>query len=197
MSAIADHVTELSCRIPKECLTRLATVLQSGFFLEAQSGLSLQNFLLSLPGFTETYIADDVGTVFLNGDAIDEMDVPLSGDTATIALSAAMPGLCGTILRKGSPHATLRKKHVALEATTSHDTITVTIKLFNTVALDRGPELFKHGVRLQAADLASFLTLRPSLVAALQDPVLDGTPVSGDELLDRLAGHTTILFKAT
>ena len=197
MTAIVDHITELSCRIPTESLARLATVLQSGFYREAQNGVSFQKFLLSLPGFTEEYIADDIGTVFLNGDAIDDLEIPLSGETATIALSAAMPGLCGTILRKGSPHAALRKKHVTQYSGNPDATISLKIKLFNSVALERGPELFRQGVCLKAADLSDFLALRPSLVAAIKDPVLAGAAIGTADLLESLSSHANILFKAT
>jgi hypothetical protein len=196
MGLDTDQAVELSCRVTQKNLARLVIVLQSGFYLEARDGDVFLDFLVSLPGFTREYIANDVGTVFLNGDAIDDMEIPLSGKSATIALSAAMPGLCGAILKKGSPHAALRKKVVVSKTAVTGQPMHIRIKLFNTIALERGPELFKTGVELHSADLLAFLSLRPSLVEEMQDLTLSGTPISGERLLDHLANHSNIFFKA-
>ncbi len=185
----------LTCTIADKDLARLVTFLQSGFFRTTQNGTPFLSFLSSLPGFTNDYILHDIGTLFLNGDAIDDFDLPLTGTSATIALSSAMPGLCGTILKKGSPHAALRKTRVAAPAGSAGEEVLVQIKLFNTIALERGPELMKQGVQIRSADLVSFLSLRPSLLQAMQALCLDGKPISPEQLPDALAGHPGIVLQ--
>lgn len=196
MTQNTDQVPELSCRVSEQSLGRLVTVLQSGFSCQARDGDLFLNFLLSLPGFTKEYLANDVGTVFLNGDAIDDMETPLNGKSATIALSAAMPGLCGAILKKGSPHAALRQKPVASKTAATGAPLMVRVKLFNTIALERGPDLFKDGVNLRSADLLAFLSLRPSLVNEMQELELSGTSISGEQLLKHLDTDSNIFIKA-
>ena len=195
MNKQKDKLPTLKCTIADKDLARLVTFLQSGFFLTTQNGTPFLSVLLSLPGFTNDYIRSDIGTLFLNGDAIDDFDLPLTGTTATIALSSAMPGLCGTILKKGSPHAALRKTRVAAPAVSSGAEVLVQIKLFNTIALERGPELIKHGVRIRAADLVSFLSLRPSLLQAMHALSLDGKTISPEQLPDTLAPHAEIVLQ--
>jgi len=154
------------------------------------------SFLSSLPGFTEDYIANDIGTLFLNGDSIDDFSLPLTGKSVTIALSSAMPGLCGTILKKGSPHAALRTKAVVKLEGEPGESVDVRIKLFNVIALERGPELLAHGVQIRAADLVSFLALRPSLLEAFGNISLAGKALSNEQLPDALAHHPEILITA-
>lgn len=187
---------ELSCAMSETDLTRLVTVLQSGFFRMTENGITFLAFLASLPGFTEDYILDDTGTLFLNGDSIDNFELPVTGKSATIALSSAMPGLCGTILNKNSPHAALRKTAVVKMEGKIGDTVLVQVKLFNTIALDRGPELFAEGVQIRSTDLVSFLELRPGLIKAMHNISFAGNPVSRERLSDTLAPHPYISIKA-
>jgi len=188
-------IPELSCTISKKDLARLVTLLQSGFFRSTENPTPFLLFLSSLPGFTRDYILNDIGTIFLNGDAIDDFELPLTGKTATIALSSAMPGLCGSILKKGSPHAALRRTRVVKIEEKSGDTVLVRIRLFNIIALERGPELFAEGVQIRSADLISFLSLRPSLLQTMHDISFAGNTVFGEHLLDTLAPHPDILLK--
>jgi hypothetical protein len=189
-------VPELSCTTSKTDLARLVTLLQSGFTRTTKNGTTFMSFLSSLPGFTEDYIANDIGTLFLNGDSIDDFSLPLTGKSVTIALSSAMPGLCGTILKKGSPHAALRTKAVVKLEGKPGESVDVRIKLFNVIALERGPELFAHGVQIRTADLVSFLALRPSLLEAFGNIYLTGKALSNGLLLGSLAPHPEILIKA-
>ncbi|MEE4313709.1 MAG: hypothetical protein V2J11_04390 [Desulfofustis sp.] len=188
----------LTCTIPEEDLPRLATMLQAGFFVDGAAGESISSLLQRLPGFSADYIENQIQTVFYNGDAIDDLSQPLIGPAPTIALSAAMPGLAGAILRKNSPAAPLRKTRSQAAAAASDNTaVTVLVKLFNTLAIERGPALFRSGVRIKAADLAGFLSLRPSLLEKTRDIRLAGSPVPADELTQRLAGQTSVIMHVT
>lgn len=185
----------LTCTTSRPALLRLATMFPSGFYLDAFEGEPLSSVLLRLPGFSADYIEGRIQTLFFNGDAIDDLGLLLTGATATIALSAALPGLAGAILRKNSPHAALRKTQTEHRPARAGSPVLVRVKLFNAVAIERGPDLCRNGVRINATDLASFLALRPSLLADLRDIELDGEGVAAETLPARLASPTIITLR--
>ncbi len=168
-------------------LIRLTTVLQSGFIAVGHEGDSILSFLLTLDGFTEQYLAEDVQTIFYNGDALDDFDQALSGPKATLALGAAMAGLAGAIMKKGSICGAFRKSRTVQNVKERGKQVEVLVKLFNTVARKRGPQLFASGVRLNTRDLVHFLELRPSLLEAFADITLDDAKIAASELVDALA----------
>jgi len=165
---------------------RLVTVLQSGFFCSAVQGETIFAFLRSLPGFTVDYIENRLQTVFLNGDSVDDMGLAFSEDEAILALSAAMPGLAGSLFRKGSPLTILRKTAVQKQYASSESPVAVQVKLFNVIAVEKGRTLLASGVLLNCEDLLSFLRLRPTLVSGMCDTLLDNRPISPQEILNRL-----------
>lgn len=177
----------LACTVSPADLPRLCTVLQAGFFATAPAGASVAAFLRRLPGFSDDYIEHRLQTVFINGDAIDNLEQPLSGHHLTMALSAALPGLAGAIFRRNSPASPLRSGHSADAEVGNEQAMVVLVKLFNVVAVERGPELLRAGVRLRAADLSSFLAMRPGLLAGLVAVTLDGTACGADLLPAHLA----------
>jgi hypothetical protein len=125
----------------------------------------LAKFLDRFPGFTAEYLADTVQTIFLNGTAVDDLSLPLTGSNPVLALSAAMPGLAGAIFRKNSFHSALRTETKSVQSGTGpKDSISVTLKLFNSIAKDRGEALLKAGLCLRGDQLATFLTKRPHLI---------------------------------
>ena len=160
-----------------------ATVLQAGINITAPSGENLASFLGRLPGFTREYIIDDIQTIFLNGTAVDDLQTPLTGGNPVLALSAAMPGLAGAIFRKNSFHAALRTAVNEIQtASRDQETVIVTLKLFNSIARDRGPALLAGGVRIGAGSLLSFFMTRPILLTYLRRITIDGRVCGPEEL---------------
>ena len=180
----------LSCS--KSNLIRLATVLQSGFIEAGTEGDSIYSFLLSLPGFTEDYLLREVQTIFYNGDALDDLDSELAGSFATIALGSAMPGLAGAIMKKGSICGAFRKTRAVQNVSRQGNPIEVRLKLFNTIARDRGPRLFEKGLVIDAQDLILFLELRPRLVDAFSDIIFDNTQIAPKQFIESLSSVTQI-----
>ena len=175
-------------------IQRLVTVLQSGFFRNAIQGETLVSFLSSLAGFTEDYIANRLQTIFLNGDSVDDTNLAFSEDFATLALSAAMPGLAGSLFRKGSPLTSLRKTAVQKQPSQSKSPVVVQVKLFNVIAVEKGKELLAEGVVLNSKDLLSFLRLRPTLVNAMHDTTLNSEPIRPQDLLQHLQHYHKIFL---
>ncbi len=166
---------------------RLSTVLQSGFLVTGIEGDSIYTFLMNLPGFSEDYLATEVQTIFYNGDALDDLDSQLAGQSATIALASAMPGLAGAIMKKGSICGALRKTRTLMAVSRPGETIEIRVKLFNTIARDLGPGLFSSGIRIDVRDLCLFLELRPGLVGSFSNMTLDDLSLASTELVGALS----------
>ena len=177
-------------------LLRLTTILQSGFVETGRQGDSILSFLLTLDGFTEAYIENKVQTIFYNGDALDDPEIKLGGESATIALGAAMPGLAGAIMKKGSICGTFRKSPTKFDIGRSGDPVAVRVKLFSTVARDRGPQLLRRGVRIDAQDLGYFLQMRPALVNGLTNIRFRDRTVSSEKLGELLSTCDHLLLKS-
>jgi hypothetical protein len=191
-----QSLSHLVLTITPEKLPLFTTVLQSGIEIMTPAGTSLGQFLSALPGFTAEYLADAVQTIFHNGTAIDDLTTLFYGEKPVLALSAAMPGLAGAIFRRNSFHAALRSEIKAKPAgSLSEKPLTVTLKLFNTIALERGKELLALGVRLPAAVLSSFLRIRPGLLPAIVRIKLDEEVIDMPTLLSALAEATKIDLK--
>ena len=167
-------------------LASFTTLLQSGFRVTVLGGKTLLEALITLPGFTPDYLAATVQTIFCNGVPVDDLRLPVPGEGAVVALSAAMPGLAGAIFRKNSIHAPLRGNVTTHEELPGAETTCFTLKLFNSIALERGGELLRHGVVMLAATVASFLDRRPELVTGIVAIACDGQSCRKDELLSRL-----------
>ncbi len=177
-------------------LLRLSTMLQSGFIEIGRQGDTILSFLLTLDGFSESYIESEVQTVFYNGDALDDLETELAGATATIALGSAMPGLAGAIMKKGSICGAFRKNRAIIDRASSGAPVTVRVKLFNTVARERGPRLLRSGVNIEVKDLLSFLSNRPQLVNALKNMRFRGKAVQPGELAGILTACDNLLIRA-
>lgn len=187
-------LSRLTLKVSSGSLPLFTTVLQSGIEAKTESGISLGRFLGSFPGFTADYLADVVQTIFLNGTAVDDLTISLAGERPVLALSAAMPGLAGAIFRKNSFHAALRTETGSGKADPQQKNIIVTLKLFNSIAKDRGEELLQRGVCLQAGILADFLTRRPNLRQDIRSIRLNDGSIDEADLDRMLAGHDRILL---
>jgi hypothetical protein len=177
----------LEIRVRADSINRYTAILQTGVSVETPGPVSIGVFLHRLPGFTMDYIDKRVQTIFLNGSAIDDLETPLTGAHPVLAISAAMPGLAGAIFRRNSMHAALRSEsdHPTMSSAQS-ETVTVTLKLFNMIATEKGAGILARGVGCTRAQLADFFTDHPKLVASITQSFLAGQAVDRDDLMQRL-----------
>jgi hypothetical protein len=101
--------------------------------------------------FEDEYIEGSVSTVFIDSEPVDDIDAAVVVDGSLIALSAAMPGLVGAVMRRKSPYASFRKgisysPPVAGPKAEGGEEGLVRVKLFNTVMRDRGRDLLSRGI---------------------------------------------------
>jgi len=158
----------------------------SGVGVKAQVGMPLVELLCDRIGIAPDYLDQRVQTIFVNGRTVDRPEEVRIVEHATVALSAAMPGLMGATLRKGGLLAVFRKD-ISQRPTdcpeAGHCETIVILKLFNMVAKELGPMLLQQGVLLKGPTLSRhFAQLSPSALSALNTVVWNGQSVPPDRL---------------
>jgi hypothetical protein len=139
-------------------ISRFLPLLGEGFLLKGPGGGTVEDFLLKAAAVSAAYLKERVQTVFLNGKALDDLSSARVADGDTLALSAAMPGLAGAVLRRSGYYAAMRRQisHQAQAQTAGAAEISVLLKLFNMVARELGPEFLKQGVLVSGDQLRDF-----------------------------------------
>ena len=195
-----DQLTlpKLTLIVHSEDLPFYTTLLQSGVEIKSTNSETMGHFLNRLPGFTMDYVSDTVQTIFLNGTAVDDLTTPLGSDDPVLAISAAMPGLAGAIFRRNSFHAALRTNtETPIETGKEVEPTQVTLKLFNSIAMERGAELLGMGVVIKTAHFNGFFAKRAALLTKTVQIKLENEPVRKEKLTELLAETEKINLKIT
>ena len=179
----------------RDAAPKTATLLQRGFVLPVTGTISIAELLIELPGFNEEYIRDRVQTIFVNGIAEDNTGRELLPGDA-LALSAAMPGLAGAIFRRGGQHASLRTRPEAVKSDKTDYSGFITLKLFNMIATETGPQLLQDGILIKGKTLARFLDRQGErILPVIERSEVEGTAVELAELTDIVADNELIFLK--
>ena len=128
---------------------RFAPLLGGGFRLSGAGGLALEAFLVAEAGIPADYLRERVQTLFMDGRPVDDAGTAVVREGGVISLSAAMPGLAGAVLRRSGVYAAMRRSishDPAAPASRDRGRIGVTLKLFNLIARELGPEIRVNGV---------------------------------------------------
>jgi hypothetical protein len=151
-------------------------LLQKGVKVTARIGSTVRSFLCDDLGVSPEYVDKRIQTLFLNGKAIDNPDTALLKEDSILALSAAMPGLLGATLRKGSHYARMRNEisyQEQSEGVPVHEGF-VLLKLFNLLSAEIGPAVLARGIWLKGEDLNNFLKELPdALLGKCSDARVD------------------------
>jgi hypothetical protein len=133
--------------------------------VRGRTGVSVRTFLCEDLGLSAHFLETRVQTVFLNGKAVDDLSTAVVKDGSVLALSAAMPGLLGATLRRGSYYAAMRGEisYQAGDEAVQHGEGTIRLKLFNLLVREVGSVLLKKGILVPGTDLQEFLAKRPAL----------------------------------
>jgi hypothetical protein len=133
-------------------------LLQKGFVVQARVGVSVQAFLCDHFVLSPEYLRDRVKTIFLDGKSVDDLAETRILDGSRLALSAALPGLAGAILRRGSPFAKLRSQVAEGEKdpASSPEEGSVFLKLFNLLLPELGPLFLRKGILVSRKDFLEF-----------------------------------------
>lgn len=122
--------------------------LQDGFYVKAMSGTAILPFLTEYCNIPESYIAEKIKTIFHNGNPVDDIKTVKLYEGSVLAVSGAMPGIVGAMMRIGSPYAPMRESitEKGNEKKNAGESIYIKLKLFNSILKDHGERFAGEGV---------------------------------------------------
>jgi len=188
----------LSLTAEPRLFEKFLQLLQKGVKVTARVGSTVGSFLCDDLGVSPEYVDKRIQTLFLNGKAIDNPDTALLNEDSTLALSAAMPGLLGATLRKGSHYARMRNEisyQEQSEGVPVHEGF-VLLKLFNLLSAEIGPAVLARGIWLKGEDLNQFLKELPdALVGMCTEARVDGQAVDLKRFAEKDSKYELVLVK--
>jgi hypothetical protein len=178
----------LEFNLSPEGIPSFFPLLQKGFMVKARVGVSVQTFLGDHFGLSPEYLRDRVKTIFLDGKSVDDLDKTLILDGSRLALSAALPGLAGAVLRRGSPFAALRSRVVEGEKDLpgKPEEGFVHLKLFNLLLPELGPLFLRKGILISRQDFQEFWESLPGDIRErLEETIrVEGKGLPPDQIRD-------------
>ncbi len=175
----------LSLRVTPKLIPLFFQLLGQGFSVDTHSGVTVKDLLCKQLGIHEDYLAQRIQTIFLNAKVVDDINTALIPEGSTLALSGAMPGLVGAILRSGGYYAAMRNQlsYVESDPSSQAQSVNITLKLLNIVAKELGPVFLQQGIRLKGEILREFMERRTDdLKAGCTACELDGQPIEFSSL---------------
>jgi len=182
----AEAPTRIVLTATPEVCDKFCLLTGSGFWIHARLGCSVRQLLCDRLGIRHDYLDHRIQTIFLNGQVVDDPDAAMVAPASTIALSAAMPGVAGAMLRKNSRYAPMRSRlsygdsNSAPPPNVEGD---VMLKLFNLLQRELGPPFLRRGIRVSGRALGDLLERRwEAFRAGMVAVEVSGEPVSPDAL---------------
>ncbi|MFZ5811808.1 MAG: hypothetical protein ACOY4F_07200 [Thermodesulfobacteriota bacterium] len=187
---------EMDLVVDRQGFGSLLGLLSGGVGVPAPAGCDLDTFFHRCLGLDPDYAATRVRTVFLNGRPVDDTARAVLAPGDEVALSTAMPGLVGICMRRDSPIRSFRRdithdpRDEKAPAAQEGETIPVTVRLFNFIALEIGPGLLDRGVHVSGERLARAMADGVSIL----DAALDGVTVDPGQVRDAAKRAGAALF---
>jgi hypothetical protein len=172
--------TELHLHLERSLVPSFFQLLQKGFRVKIQTGCSVKSFLCDQLGLSPEYVEKRIQTLFLNGKPVDDKDSATIRDGSTLALSAAMPGLVGAVLRSGGFFASMRSTISYREETEAGrpQEGMVSLKLFNILLREIGPAFLEKGIWVHGKDLQDVIDGKSDdFSTGCKEVILDGDEV--------------------
>jgi hypothetical protein len=153
-------LTKVKAQISPNMLSCFFPLFQQGITVEVETGCSIKELLCGQLGIDPAYVEERISTIFLNGKPVDDCDTAVVGDGAVLALSAAMPGLVGAMLRKGGFYTAMRSD--ITYRTPVADSIRaqgrIRLKLFNSIMGEAGPLVLRRGIIIPHSKVMKLLS---------------------------------------
>ncbi len=162
-------------------------LLENGFIIKDKVGCSVKEFLCNRMFIEQDYLDNRIQTIFLNGRPVDDVNSAIVKDGSTISLSAAMPGLAGATMRRGGALASMRSgiSHVPVETCSDSFEGKVTIKFFNLISKELGPEFLNRGIIIEGKTLSGFIGANRKIIeAGLFSAESGGVKIETEKLFD-------------
>ena len=166
-----------------------SSILQAGFKVNVHTGSSIRDLLCNQFDVNPDYVEDRIRTAFLNGKPVDDFSTAIIESGATLALSAAMPGLVGATFRKGGYLAAFRGTitHRRADTVALDRTDVMFVKLFNLLAKEIGATFLKRGAMVDSDTARWFFSDPPDAFRRdCKDILVDGQHVHADQLSQRI-----------
>ena len=177
----------LSLTLNERLIPLFYQLLGHGFSMVVQTGISVKELLCDQLGINENYLEERIKSIFLNGKVVDDVNTVIVEDDATMALSGAMPGLVGAILRTGGYYAPMRGQ-ISYDKSSGESQLKkgkVTLKLWNLVVKELGPIFLQRGVFIEKKELQSFIQRnRETLMTGCRSAEMTGKAITPDQLQD-------------
>ena len=188
----------ISLTVNAGVIPAFSQLLQSGFWIKGNVGCSVKAFLCGQFGLSPEYLEKRIQTIFLNGDAVDDVEKAVVEDRVTLSLSAAMPGLAGAVLRKGGYYAAMREQISCKEEQSSFSGQPgkVLVKLFNIPLQELGPIFLEHGIWVESDKLRDVLKARADdFQRGCREVIADGGQLEFKQLLEMDWGSGDIFLE--
>jgi hypothetical protein len=137
-------------------------LFQDGVQVECVDGCTVREFLCLQMHVCGEYANERIQTLFLNHKPVDDFDTAIIYESDSLALSAAMPGLVGSTLRRGGYYAEMRGSisYRQAEERQGGKRCLVNLRLFNFLAKELTERFLINGVYVRADKLARFFKTR-------------------------------------
>ena len=160
-------------------------LLSRGIIVKTRVGCSVKTLICNYLGLSADYLEKRLQTIFLDGKAVDDTETTVVQEGATLALSAAMPGLAGATLRRGSAYAAMRNQITHQNGTCGESTKdgTICLKLFNLVAADIGQSFLEKGVLISGRYLRDFFrSASDKIISGIRSGEVDGVRMNTNQI---------------
>jgi len=188
----------LSLVVKEEMVPIFFQLLGHGFSLNVQTGCSVKELLCRQLGIPEDYLDERIKTVFLNSRVVDDLSSAIVNEGSTLALSGAMPGLVGAILRSGGFYASMRSQisYDQNKPSSVPKAGKITLKLLNMVVKELGPAFLEQGIWFNGGGFQEFIKHHlKQLKAGGAATELNGKPVEIDNLLGLAWDDQTVFLQ--
>lgn len=177
----------LSLIVKAELVPIFFQMLGQGFKVNARIGCSVRELICNQLGIHEDYLTKRIQTIFLNAKVVDDIKSAIVNEGSVLALSGAMPGLAGAILRSGGIYAGMRSQisHERNKPPSQHRQGTITLKLWNLVVKELGPTFLDRGIWIRGAEMRGFIERHwEALKTGCSAVEIDGKQASIERLQD-------------
>jgi hypothetical protein len=193
-----NRITTVHLTVEKERVPAFYPLLARGFTVKTRVGCSVKALICSCLGLSADYLEKRLQTIFLDGKAVDDIETTVVREGATLALSAAMPGLAGATLRRGSAYAAMRNQITHQKETCGECTKdgTICLKLFNLVAADIGQLSLEKGILTSGKFLQDlFRSASDKIISGVRSGEVDGVQMSADQIASMDWQQTQVFLK--
>ncbi|MHC1697303.1 MAG: hypothetical protein AB9919_04380 [Geobacteraceae bacterium] len=182
----AEELVIINITPTTEQISRLCTLMHNGCYLKVECGKTMRDLLCNQFQIPFEYVRKDIKVIFLEYSPVDDIETAIIKDGATLALSAAMPGLVGAAMRRDGDLNWMRNGITYHEGETEHkeELGLIQMKLFNKVMADLGESFLRRGVYLQSKYLSEYLTrFTPDFWSEVIAITKNGETITSDELI--------------